>query len=143
MDRGLAAVDRHRPVARIVMQERAAAGELVLHVGEPAAGAAGIDVVAPAHGQSHAVALRHDDAGRDDLDVELIDPAGFERLLLVVGVIGAERQGELLVELAMRGAQPALSDRGMRVERPLEHDFLHVGREHPQHQEDVGILGRG
>src|SRR5260370_10633186 len=71
MDRGLAAVDRHRPVARIVVQERAAAGELVLHVGEPAAGAAGIDVVAPAYGKSHSVALRHDDAGRDGLDVVL------------------------------------------------------------------------
>src|SRR6185312_7237394 len=38
-----AAVDRQRPVARIVVQERSVAGELVLHVGELSARAAGID----------------------------------------------------------------------------------------------------
>ena len=34
----------------------------------------------------------------------------------------------------MRGAQPALRDRRVRIDRALEHDLLHVGREHPQHQ---------
>jgi hypothetical protein len=36
-----------------------------------------------------------------------------------MGVIGAEGQSELVVELAMRRAQPALSDRSMRVQRAL------------------------
>src|SRR5947207_15707601 len=42
MDRGLAAIDRDRPVARVVVQEGSATRELVLHVGELTAGAAGI-----------------------------------------------------------------------------------------------------
>src|SRR5262245_28753414 len=112
MDCGLAAIDPGRPHAWIVVQEGSATRELVLHVGELTAGAAGTDVIAPAHAQPHTVALRHDDRGRDDLDVELVDLAGLERLLLVVGMVGPERQGELLVELAMRGAQPGVADWG-------------------------------
>src|SRR6266849_9255543 len=113
MNRRPAAVDRNRPVTRVVVEEWAAARELVLHVGEPAPGAAGIDIIAPAHAQSHAVTLGHDDARRDDLHVELVNLTRLQRLFLVVGVVRAERQSELLVELAMRGAQPALPDWGV------------------------------
>ncbi len=87
----LAAEDVQRPVARVVMQERPVAGELVLHVREPAAGSAGIDIVTAAYGQRDAMALRHHDAGRNDLDIELVNLSGFERLLFVMRVIGPER----------------------------------------------------
>src|SRR5262249_57938326 len=82
------AVDLEWAVARIVVQEGPAAGELVLHVGKPSARAAGVDVIVPADAQPDAVALRHHDTGRDDLDVELIDRARVERLLFIVRVIG-------------------------------------------------------
>ena len=112
------------------------------HVGKPAAGPTGIHIVATADAQRDTIALWHNDAGRDDLDVELIDLSGRERLPFVMGVIGPERPRELRVELAVRCAQPALSDRGMRVERALEHHFLHVRREYAQHEEKVCIARR-
>src|SRR5215510_6525036 len=142
VDGGLAAVDLDRAVARVVVQERAAAGELVLHVGQPPAAAAGVDIVAAAHRERHAITGRHDDAGRPDLDVELIDLAALERLLLAVRVIGAEGQAQLLVEPAVRRAQPALRDRRVGIERALEHDLLHVLRQHAHDQEQIGVLGR-
>src|SRR5262245_3992428 len=81
VDGGLAAVDLDRAVARVVVEERAAAGELVLHVGQPPAAAAGVDIVAAAHRERHAITGRHDDAGRPDLDVELIDLSAIEPVL--------------------------------------------------------------
>src|SRR5665213_2121296 len=120
MDGGLAAVDLQRAVAWVVVQEGAIAGEFVLHIGELTAGAAGIDIVAPPHTQTHAISLRHRDTGRNDFDIEFVDLAGLEWLLLVVAVIRPERQRKLFVELAMRGPQPALSDCGVRVKRALK-----------------------
>ena len=74
------------------------------------------------------IARRHHDAGRPDLDVQLVHLAGRERLPLVVGVIRPVGQRQLRVELAVRGAQPALRDRRVRIERALEGDLLHVRR---------------
>ena len=59
-----------------------------------------------------------------DLHVELIHLSGFQRLLLVVGVIGTVFFGELRIELSVGSPQPALADGGVRVERSLEDDFL-------------------
>src|SRR6516225_9088878 len=115
VQRDFPTVDLEWAVARIVVQEGPAAGELVLHVGKPPARAARVDVIAPADAQPNAVALRHHDTGRDDLDVELIDRARVERLLFIVRVIGPERQRHFLVELAVRGAEPALPDRRVRI----------------------------
>src|SRR3954469_1167649 len=104
MQAGDAAEDRRRPVARIVVQEWPAAGELVLEVRQLAAARARIDVVLAADRKPDAMALRHHDRGRPDLDVELDHLALLERLLLIVGVVWAIGLGELLVELAVRGA---------------------------------------
>src|SRR5690349_7903140 len=100
MQAGGAAEDRRRPVARIVVQERPAAGELVLEVRQLAAAWAGIDVVLAADREPDAMALRHHDRGRPDLDVELDHLAFLERLLLIVGVIRPVWPRQLLVELA-------------------------------------------
>ena len=43
----------------------------------------------------------------------------------------------------MRGTQPALPDRRVRIDGALEHDLLKVGRKHPQHHEDIGVGRRG
>jgi hypothetical protein len=59
-----------------------------------------------------------------------------------MGVIRPERQRQLLVELAMRGAQPALADRGVRIERALEHYFLQVWRKDAEHKKEVCVLRR-
>ena len=134
--------DVFRPVDRIVMQEWAAAFQFVLEVRQPPARAAAIFVVLAAHRERDAIARRHHDRGRPQLDVEFDRLAGVERLLLVVRVIGAVRRRELWIELAVRGAQPALRDRRVRVDRALEHDLLHVGGEDAQHQEQIGVGGR-
>ena len=126
MQARVAAEDVRRPVARIIVQERPAAGELVLEIRQPSAARPGIFVVLAADGERDAIARRHHDRGRPDLDIELDHLAGLERLLLVVGVIGPVGRRELLVELAVRGAQPALADRRMRIDGALEDDFLEV-----------------
>src|SRR3954453_13252116 len=115
MQAGGAAEDCPRPVARIVMQEGPAAGELVLEIGQLASARPCIDVVPAADRQTDAMAPRHHDRGGPDFDVELDHLALLERLLLIVGVIGAVRLRELRTELEVPCAQPAWPDRRMRI----------------------------
>src|SRR5579884_3853168 len=56
--------DIRGPVARVVVQEGTAAGELVLEVREPSAARAGIDVVGAAHREREAVSRGQHDRGR-------------------------------------------------------------------------------
>src|SRR5882724_8635381 len=83
MQRRLSAEHLRRPVVGVVVHEGAAALHRVLHVGKRRR-LAFVFVVLAADGQRDAVAGRHHDAGRPDLDVELDRRAGRERLLLVV-----------------------------------------------------------
>src|SRR5262245_12876029 len=142
MQAGGATEDRRRPVAWIVMQEWPAACQLVLEVRQLAATWPRIDVVLAADRKPDAMALRHHDRGRPDLDIKLDDLTLLERLLLIVRVVGPVRLRQFLVELAVRGAQPALPDRRVRIDRALEHDLLEVGAEDAQHGENVGVAGR-
>src|SRR3569833_3597673 len=80
---------RFRPVAQIVVQERAATGQFVLEIRQLAARAAAIDVVLAAPRERNAVTGGRDDRGRPQLDVEFDGLALLERLLFVVRVIGA------------------------------------------------------
>src|SRR3954470_19262075 len=143
MQCGLPPEYRFRTINRIVMQKWAAALQLVLEVRQPSARAAAVFVVLATDGERNAIARRHNDRGRPQLDIEFDRLTRCKRLLLVVGVIGPMGQCELLVELAMRGAQPPLGDWRMRIDRALEHDLLHVGGENAQYQEQVGVGGRG
>src|SRR5947208_3618735 len=70
---------------------------------------------------------------------ELHRLARLELLHFVVTVVGAVRRRQLGIELAARGAQPALRDRRMRVDRALEHHFPQVRREDAEHEEQVGV----
>src|SRR5262245_37113082 len=81
---GGAAEDVRRAVARIVVQEGAAAPELVLEVGETPAARPGVFVVLAPDRQPQAATCRQHDRARPDLDVELHHLAGFQRLLAVV-----------------------------------------------------------
>ena len=74
------------------MQERAAAGERVLECRQAdLSDPPGVHVIAAAYGQCEAVAGRHHDARRPDLDNELVDLPGRERLGVIVGVEGPIR----------------------------------------------------
>src|SRR5262249_23246157 len=115
----LAAEDFQRPIARVVMQEWPIAGEFVFHVRKPATRSAGIHIVAAAYCQCYPMALRDNDAGRNNLNIELTDLSGLELLLFVVCVIGPERPRKVPVQLAVRCAQPALPDWRVRIERAL------------------------
>src|SRR5262249_43538379 len=101
MQRSRAAEDRRRPVARIVVQERSAAGEHVLEVRQLAAARAGVDVILAADRKPDAIALWHDDRGRPDLDVELHQLTFLDWLLLVMGVIGPVWFRQFLIKLAV------------------------------------------
>ncbi len=43
----------------------------------------------------------------------------------------------------MRCTQPPLCDRRVRIDGALEHNFLEIAGEHPQHDEEIGVRGRG
>src|SRR5690348_16168311 len=73
MERGDAVEDLHRAVGGIVVQERSAAGELVLEIRQLAAAAAAVFVILAADRQPYTVALRHDDRCWPDFDIELGD----------------------------------------------------------------------
>src|SRR5262245_14024824 len=60
VQRGLAAENRGRPVARIIVQERSAPAQFILEIGEPRTGGFGELVIAPAHGQCDAMTRGHD-----------------------------------------------------------------------------------
>src|SRR5690606_9767328 len=124
---------RERPATRPSRAERRQSGSL----------AARINIVPSADRQSETVPRRRNDAARPDFDVQLVYGARRERLLLVVGMVGAPGRAELLVELAVRGAQPPLGNGSVGVERSLEDDFLEVWREQPDDEEEVSIFGFG
>src|SRR5262249_32964085 len=122
MECGAPAEKRRRALARVVVQERAAAAQLVLEIRKAGARALLPFVVAAPHAEREAIARRHDDAGGPDLDVERHRLAGLERLELIVRVIRPPRFAELLIELAMRCTQPSLRERRVRVYRAHEGD---------------------
>src|ERR1700757_2474942 len=69
MQRVGSAKDAGRAVARISVQERADAGERMLHAGKLRRSAL-VDIILAAHRNRKAVARRHHDACRPNLDVE-------------------------------------------------------------------------
>src|SRR5260221_8512391 len=108
MERVPAAEDRRRTVARIIMQERPAAAQLVLEVRQPRSGRFLPFIVSSPYAERQSVARGYDDARRPDLDVELHHLAGLERLRLVGGVGRPVLGRAPRSELAVRGGQPSL-----------------------------------
>jgi hypothetical protein len=84
----LAAEDVFRPVDRIVVQKRSDAGKGIAHIRQPVAGGARKNIVLAAHAERQAIAGGDDDAGRPDLDIELVNLAGHQQLFLVMRMIG-------------------------------------------------------
>ena len=84
VQRHIAAEDCRWAIARIVVSERADTSPNLAKRLQADAGLAQ-DVVGAAHRQREPIALRQHDAGRPDLDVDLVDLSGRELLLLVVG----------------------------------------------------------
>src|SRR6266849_291264 len=126
-----AAENVRRAVARIGMGEWADPLHRIDGVRRRRVGAV-VFVVLAAHAQADAVALRHHDRGRPDLDVELDRFAGGERPFLVVAVPGPIGQALFAIELAVRGAQPAEPDRRARIVAADEHDLPATRIEHAQ-----------
>ena len=134
-----AAEDLRRAIARIGVGERADAFHRIGRVRQRRVGAV-VLVVLAAHGEPDAIARRHHDAGRPDLDVELDRLARRERPLLVVGVPRPIGQGALRDRAcgARRAASPGPTGvRGSLL--PMNDDLLARGIEHAQHQEEVGV----
>jgi hypothetical protein len=57
-----------------------------------------------------------------------------------MGMVGAERRGEMRVELALRRPQPALRDLGTRLNRAREGNLLPRRIEKLQHHKQVRIF---
>src|SRR5712691_4878475 len=80
-------------------------------------------------------------AGGEDLDLDRHDFIGPHRLALPMGVPGAPRSASLVVELAMRDAQPALGNAisGKSV-IAIENDFAAQRVELPQGDKQVDVV---
>src|SRR5512139_3374160 len=98
VQRNIPAEHRRRSIAWVVMRKDRAAGPHFAQRLQPGAGFARKDLVGAADGQREPIALREHDAGRPYLDVDLVDLARRELLLLVMRVIRSVGQSKLLVE---------------------------------------------
>jgi hypothetical protein len=107
------------------------------------AGLTRINIVFSAYRQRDAISRWHDNAGRPDLDIDLVDLPRFERLDLVMGMVRPVRLSQLLIELAMRHAKPSLRDRRMRIQGAPEHDLPEVRAEYANDEKQIGVLRRG
>ena len=101
-----------------------------------------MEVVAAQDAEPDPVPGGHDDAGRPDLHVELVDLTGGQRLDLIVRVPRLVLCAERAVQLSVRCPQPALAHGAQRVHRTLEGDLPSLWVEHVQHEEQV-CVGRG
>jgi len=127
VQRRLASKNLRRPVARVVVQEWPAAFKFVFEASNPFAARVRILVIFSAHSEPNPVAGGHHNGSRPDLNVKLDNLAGSQQLHFIMGVIRAVRSAQLRIELAMRRAQPALTDGRVRVDGALEHDFVSAG----------------
>ena len=116
------------------MEKRPHPCEYIFHARE-SRDAAGVNVVPPAYGKGNPITCGDNDTGRPDLHIKLVHLTGRQGLLFVVGMIGTVLRGESRIEFAMRCPEPALTDRGMGIERPREDDLLQIRGEHAQHEE--------
>src|SRR5262245_64440067 len=89
VQRDVAAEDRGRAVARVVMSERPDAGPHLAERLDAGARLAGIHIIGAADGQRDPITFWQNDAGRPDLDVNLVDLARRQLLLLIVRMIRA------------------------------------------------------
>ena len=89
MQRNVAAKHGGRTIARIVMGEGYDAGPDFSECLDARARLAWKYVIGTAHRERESITLWQDNAGRPNLDVDLIDLSGRESLLLIMGVIGA------------------------------------------------------
>src|SRR5215510_4830901 len=96
-------------------------------------------VILSAHGETNPVARGHHDGCRPDLDIKLNDFSGGEPLFFIVGVIRPVCRAQFMIELSMRGPEPALADRSVRIDGALEYDLLPGRREDTKHHEDVRV----
>src|SRR6516165_6049155 len=87
MQSGNPAEDLWRPVARIVVHERSAAGQFVLEIRQPSAAPSRINVILATDGQRDAIGFGHDDRRRPNFDIERDDFPRLEWLFFIVGVI--------------------------------------------------------
>src|SRR5262249_17109255 len=90
-------------------------------------GRAAIFIITAADRERQPIAGRHHDAGWPQFDVELDRFARRQRLNFVMRVEGAVRKAARIVELAVRGTQPALRNRRVRILRTLERHFAPSG----------------
>src|SRR6201999_3977212 len=82
----LAAEHIARPISRIIVPEWTNSGPYPAVGIFRTAGLAGVNIVFAADRQRDAISGRYDDAGRPDLDIDLVDLPRLERLHLVMGV---------------------------------------------------------
>src|SRR6266849_8337862 len=87
VQRGHSGENLRRAILRVVVQERATAGQFVLEIRKLAAARAAILVVLAANGESDAVSGRRYDRGWPNLDVEFDGFALAKRLFGIVGMV--------------------------------------------------------
>src|SRR5216683_4060958 len=79
MQPGNAAENIGRPVDGVIVQEGSATFQLVLEIRQPPAARSAIFVILAADGEREAIARRHYDRSRPNLDIEFDNLAAFQR----------------------------------------------------------------
>src|ERR671937_1648517 len=120
--------DLDRAVVRIGVDERARPAEGCDHRLQAGVFTWPLEVLALDR-ERNLIAGRDDDRGRPDFNVELVHLARPQELTFVVRVVRTVRRRQGGIQLAMRGAEPALGDGRVGVERPLEGDLTAIRRE--------------
>ena len=101
----------------------------------------GADAVARADIETDLVAFFENHRGRPDFDAALDDFIGCQPLALVVRVVRPVGQRLFRIELAVRGAQPALGDAGLRFSAlPGFDDIFAVGTDVADGGVDVAVF---
>jgi hypothetical protein len=120
-----------------------ASPQLVLEIGELRAGRRLPLIVLPANAQRDTIAFRHDHRCRPYLDGQIDGVAWLQPMHLVVAMVRTVRPRQGFIELAMRGAQPALCHRGVRINRTGKSHLAQVWTENSEHDEDIRVRGAG
>src|SRR2546423_2014882 len=130
--------DLDRAVVRIGVDARARPAEGCDHRLQAGGVTRSLEVLALDRAR-HLIAGRDDDRGRPDFNIELVHLARQQELTFVVSVVRTVRRRQGGIELAMRGAEPALGDGRVGVERPLEVDLTAIRREDAERDKEIGV----
>jgi hypothetical protein len=122
------------------MEERPAASQFVLEVRKLPT-ATGVLIIPASNLERNPITRGYNNARRPNFNLQFDGNTELQESRFIMRMIRPPRFRQRRVKLSMRGTQPALADRRMRINRTLECNFLQVGRENSEHGKNIGVFG--